>query len=147
MPHARQPLQPLTNRMTPIETDDFLRAFALGWSNRDAAAIADLFAEDADFLTLTGLWAEGRVDIEAALAAEFSGACARARLVTGRVKVRGLAVGVTLVLQRFVLSGIRHANGRDAGRIGAVLAATLVAGPQLNRRGWYVASAQFAPEG
>ena len=121
----------------------FPRAFADAWATRDARAMAGLFAADADFLTLTGHWAEGRKAIETAVAGEMAGAFARAKLVTGRVKARALAPGVAQVMQRYVLSGILHADGTDAGRVGAVLSAVLVEGPE----GWRVAAAQFTAEG
>lgn len=128
--------------MSLASPDDFARAFANAWSTRDARAIAALFAEDADFLTLTGAWAEGRKAITETLTGELLGAFARAKLVTGRGKRRDLAPGAAQVMQRYVLSGIVDAGGRDAGRIGAVLSATLVGGPQ----GWQVVSAQFTAE-
>ncbi len=120
----------------------FPRAFADAWAARDARAMAALFAADADFLTLTGHWAEGKKAIEAAVAAEMAGAFARAKLVTGRARARALAPGVAHVMQRFVLSGILHADGTDAGRVGAILSATLVEAPG----GWQVAAAQFTAE-
>jgi uncharacterized protein (TIGR02246 family) len=121
----------------------FPRAFADAWAARDARAMAALFAADADFLTLTGHWAEGRKAIAGTVAGEMAGAFARAKLVTGRTKARGLAPGVAQVMQRYVLSGILNADGSDAGRIGAILSATLVEGAE----GWQVAAAQFAAEG
>ncbi|WP_372841037.1 SgcJ/EcaC family oxidoreductase [Phaeovulum sp.] len=121
---------------------DLARAFAAVWAARDAEALAALFAEDGDFISLTGGAAEGRAAIAELVAAEFAGAFARARLVTGRVRVRPLGPHAAVVLQRFVLSGLVHADGSDAGRLGTVLAATLAATPQ----GWLVVAAQFVPE-
>ena len=117
----------------------FPRAFAGLWTAQDAKGLADLFAPDGDFLTLTGDWAEGREAIARALKGEFAGAFARAKLVTGRVKLRALGPHVAVVMQRFVLSGLRHADGSDAGRVGAVLSATLVVAGD----GWQVASASL----
>lgn len=129
--------------MTIPDPAGFPRAFADAWSARDARAIAALFAEDADFLTLTGHWAEGRKAITETLAGELAGAFARAKLVTGRSKGRAISPGVAHVMQRFVLSGILNADGHDAGRIGAVLSAVLTA----TDGGWTVAAAQFTAEG
>ncbi|MGB7319979.1 MAG: SgcJ/EcaC family oxidoreductase [Albidovulum sp.] len=128
--------------MTLASPDDFARAFANAWSSRDARAMAALFVKDADFLTLTGVWAEGEKAITATLAGEMAGAFARAKLVTGRGKIRTLAPGVAQIMQRYVLSGIVHADGTDAGRVGAVLSAVLLSGPG----GWQVAVAQFTAE-
>lgn len=129
--------------MTLPAPDAFPRAFANAWSARDVTAIAGLFAEDADFLSLTGHWAEGRKAIGEVLAGEMAGAFARAKLVTGRTKLRPLGPGAAQVMQRYVLSGILNPDGSDAGRVGAILSAVLVEGPQ----GWTVAAAQFTAEG
>lgn len=130
--------------MTLLSTPaDLPRAFALAWSARDARALAGFFAADADFLSLTGAAAEGVDEITEVLAGELAGAFARARLVTGKTKLRPLGPHAAVLLQRFVLTGIVHADGSDAGRIGAVLAATLVA----NGAGWEIVAAQFVAEG
>ena len=126
-----------------LATPDLLpRAFAAAWAVRDADRIAALFAEDADLLSLTGHWAEGRKEIAETFAGELAGAFQRAKLVTGKAKLRDLAPGVTQVMQRFVLSGILNPDGSDAGRVGAILSAVLVQGPG----GWSVAAAQFTAE-
>lgn len=118
------------------------RAFAAAWAVRDAERIADLFAGDADLLSLTGHWAEGRKEIAETFAGELAGAFQRAKLVTGKAKLRELSPGVAHLMQRFVLSGILNADGSDAGRVGAILSAVLVEGPG----GWAVAAAQFTAE-
>jgi uncharacterized protein (TIGR02246 family) len=119
--------------------DDFPRQFGVLWGARDAEGLAALMAEDADMLGLTGLWAEGRKDIIALLKAELSGAFARSRLVTGKCKLRPLGPGAAVLHQRFVLSGVVDDQGRDLGRIGALLTATLVARPG----GWHAVALQF----
>ncbi|MGP3695676.1 SgcJ/EcaC family oxidoreductase [Rhodobacter sp. NSM] len=113
--------------MNAQSPEDFARRFATLWAARDAEALAELMAPDATMLTLTGLWCEGRKEILAALSAELSGAFARSRLVTGKTDLRPLGPGASLVHQRFVLSGLVDAEGRDAGRIGAMLTAVLLA--------------------
>ena len=109
-----------------MTTDEFPRRFAALWGARDAEGLAGLLAEDATMLTLTGLWCDGRTEILAAFRAELAGAFARSRLVTGKLDQRPLGPGATLLHQRFVLSGLVTAEGRDAGRIGAVLTAVLI---------------------
>ncbi|GHC11384.1 hypothetical protein GCM10007291_05100 [Gemmobacter nanjingensis] len=133
--------------MTKAETttaDDFARAFARAWTAQDAKALADLMAEDGDLVSLTGRWAEGRKDIATTFAAEFAGTLARARLVTGRAKLRQLGPQIAVLHQRFVLSGLIDPQGADLGRVGVVLVATLIITPQ----GWRAAALQFcAAEG
>ncbi len=127
-----------------LERPDALpRAFARDWGAHDARALAALFAEDADFLSLTGGVAEGRTEIAELLAGELAGAFSRARLVTGKTKLRPVGPEACVLIQRFVLSGIVHEDGTDAGRIGAVLAATMGLGPE----GWEIVAAQFVVEG
>ncbi|MGL4279133.1 MAG: SgcJ/EcaC family oxidoreductase [Albidovulum sp.] len=128
--------------MTIASPDQLPRSFAAAWAVRDADRIAALFAEDADLLSLTGHWAEGRKEIAETFAAELAGAFQRAKLVTGKAKLRDLAPGVTQVMQRFVLSGILNPDGSDAGRVGAILSAVMVQGPG----GWSIAAAQFTAE-
>lgn len=121
----------------------FPRAFTEAWSARDAGAMALLFAEDADLLSLTGHWAEGQKAIAETFRGELAGAFARAKLVTGRTKARMLMPGTCHITQRYVLSGILNPDGRDAGRIGVFLTAALV----QSGEGWTVAAAQFTVEG
>lgn len=128
--------------MTLPAPDALTRAISHAFGTRDAAGFAALFAEDAEFLSLTGAAAEGRAAIEAVVAGEFAGAFARARLVTGRLRVRPVVPGVAVVMQRFVLSGLVHADGSDAGRVGALLCATLAETPE----GWQVVVATFTAE-
>ncbi|MAQ38405.1 DUF4440 domain-containing protein [Thioclava sediminum] len=126
-----------------FETPDALpRAFAKAWGARDAQALAGFFAEDADFISLTGGIASGRTQIAELFAGELAGAFSRARLVTGKAKSRAVGAEAAVVLQRFVLTGIITENGADAGRIGCTLAATL----GLTPAGWEIVAAQFVVE-
>jgi uncharacterized protein (TIGR02246 family) len=119
--------------------EDFSALFAAAWLRRDAAALANLAAEDADMLTLSGLWCEGRPAIESALASELAGTFAHARLVTGRTRLRPLGPGAAVLSQRFVLSGLIDAEGRNIGHLGTVLSAVLVA----RADGWQAMTLQF----
>jgi len=119
--------------------DGFSRRFMLAWGGRDAAALAALCAEDAEMLTITGRWCEGRQRIQDVLQAELDGAFAQSRLVTGKGRLRPLGPGAAVLTQRFVLSGVLDAEGRDAGRVGAVLSAVLLA----RTEGWQAATLHF----
>lgn len=120
--------------------ETYIRRFAALWGARDGTGLALMMAEDADVLSLSGLFCEGREAIAEAFRAEFAGTFARARLVTGRTKLRPLGPGACILHQRFVLSGLTDAAGRDLGRIGALLTAVLVA----RAGGWHAASLTFA---
>lgn len=126
--------------MIPTKAEEFPRAFAQSWIARDAARLAALLTEDADVLSLTSGWAEGRRAIEALFASELVGAFSQSRLVTGKTGLRPLGPGAAVLHQRFVLSGIVDEAGRDTGRIGAMLTAVLVA----KAGGWQAISLQFS---
>ncbi len=128
--------------MSIADPQELPRAFASAWGARDARALAELFAADADFLSLTGGIAEGATEIAELFAGELAGAFARARLVTGKTKLRPVGAEVVVLTQRFVLSGLIHEDGSDAGRIGAILSATL----GRTAEGWEIVAAQFVPE-
>lgn len=106
--------------------DDFPRSFVAAWAARDAAALAGLCADDGEMLTITGLWCMGRQRIADVLQAELAGAFSRSRLVTGKGRLRPLGPGAAVLTQRFVLSGIVHAEGGDAGQVSAILMAILL---------------------
>ncbi|HSF63541.1 MAG TPA: nuclear transport factor 2 family protein [Paracoccaceae bacterium] len=119
--------------------EDWARAFATAWGAADAAALTALMTPEAAMLGLTGGWAEGRGAVLKMLAAERAGVMARARLVTGRARLRPL-VGVTVLHQRFVLSGLVDATGQEMPRMTVHLTAVLVPGDA----GWQADSLTFA---
>ena len=125
--------------MTLRSAEEFPRRFAALWAARDAAGIAELTDENAEFLSLTGGWAEGRQAIEALLRDELAGSFSRSRLVTGKTRLRPLGPGASVLHQRFVLSGLVDADGRDLGRLAAMLTAVLTA----RNNGWQAVSLQF----
>jgi uncharacterized protein (TIGR02246 family) len=125
--------------MTLKSAENFPRNFATLWGARDVDGLAALLVDDAEMLSLTGGWAEGRKAISALLKAELSGTFSRSRLVTGKTRLRPLGPGAAVLHQRFVLSGIIDAEGHDLGRIGAMLIAVLTAREQ----GWMAVSLQF----
>lgn len=120
--------------------EDFIRNFTALWGQRDTVALAALAVVDAEMMTLTGVWCEGRPAIETALAAEFAGSFSRSRLVTGKTRLRALGPGAAVLHQRFVLSGLTDEAGRDMGRLGAVLSAVLTA----RTEGWQAVTMHFS---
>ncbi|MBI1170647.1 DUF4440 domain-containing protein [bacterium] len=109
--------------MTP---EDFAKAFASAFGRQDAAGLAALLAPDAEVLTLTGAVVTGSKAAEAAFAAEFAGIFAASRLVTGKMRLRDIAAGATILSQRFVVSGARDEAKAELPRIGTLMTAVLV---------------------
>ena len=123
--------------------EDFAKRFAAAFGRQDAAELAQLLAEDADVLTLTGAVAETAAEAEAAFAGEFAGIFAMARLVSGKHRLRVLGPGGAVVTQRFVVSGARDDQGAEMPRFGAVLTAVLTA----RSTGWQTVSLTFSATG
>jgi uncharacterized protein (TIGR02246 family) len=71
---------------------------------RDGAAIGTLFADDADFVNVVGIWWEDRAAIAKAHGDALGSFFAGTRLTIGRVKVRHLG-DVAVVHARARLSG------------------------------------------
>lgn len=126
--------------MTLATAEGFPRAFAAAWGARDSAALARLLVEDGDMLSLTGGWAEGRRAAESLFRDELAGAFSQSRLVTGKNRLRPLGPGAAVLQQRYVLSGLVDEQGRDTGRIAAILIAILVA----RAGGWQAMTLQFS---
>ncbi|MFN3971903.1 MAG: hypothetical protein ACK4L4_11080 [Gemmobacter sp.] len=57
---------------------DFARTFAAAWVAAEAETLTRLTTPDAEMLTLTGLWCEGRAALLAAAETERMGTLARA---------------------------------------------------------------------
>lgn len=126
--------------MTVTSAEDFPRVLASLFAAQDAAGLADLLAEDAQVLTLTAAWAEGRAEAAAAFAAEFAGIFAAARLVSGKTQLRPLGPGAAVLHQRFVVTGALQAPGVEMPRFPAMLSAVLVA----RSGGWQAVSFGFS---
>lgn len=119
--------------------EDWARAFATAWGAGNATALTALMTPEAAMLGLTGGWAEGRDAVLKMLAAERAGVMVRARLVTGRARLRPLGP-VVLLHQRFVLSGLVDAGGQEMPRISLHLTAVLTPAEP----GWQAESLTFA---
>ena len=119
------------------DPDAFVPAFAAAWAARDGAALAALFAPDADFVNVVGIWWEDRAAIERAHAYALGSFFAGTRLVPGRVKVRDLG-GVAVVHARIALTGQRAPDGSRAGARTTILTFVL----HRAEGGWQAVSAQ-----
>lgn len=123
--------------------EDFAKRFASAFGRQDAADLAQMLADDADVLTLTGAVVETAAEAEVAFAGEFAGIFAVARLVSGKHRLRVLGPGGAVVTQRFVVSGARDDQGAELPRFGAVLTAVLTA----RSTGWQAVSMTFSATG
>ena len=125
---------------TPVSSpEEVPRAFVRAWMARDAAALAALFAPDADFVNVVGLWWEDRAAIEAAHDYGLRVIFAQSRLTLGRVKCRMLGEAAAVVQARMRLTGQSAPPGGTApGPRATILTFVCERGP----RGWLCVAAQ-----
>jgi len=121
----------------PRRPEDIPAAFAAAWMARDATGLAALFAEDADFVNVVGLWWHDRAAIERAHAYGLATFFAESTLIPGVIRCRLLG-DVAVVSCRFTLTGQRLPDGAVAGARRTIL--TFVARAQ--GQGWQVVAAQ-----
>ena len=100
--------------MSLATPEEMPAAFAAAWMARDAKALAALFAGDADFVNVVGIWWEDRAAIEEAHAYGLSTFFRNSRLSVGRVKARKLGEAAAVVHARTILSGQMSAEGSVA---------------------------------
>lgn len=123
--------------MTLARPEDFPHRFAEAWAARDAAALAALFAGDADFVNVVGLWWEDRAAIERAHHYGLTRIFAQSRLSVGRVKLRDLG-DTAVVHARLSLSGQTAPDGSPAQPRRTILTAVL----ERRDEGWLCVAAQ-----
>ncbi|WP_308915941.1 SgcJ/EcaC family oxidoreductase [Jannaschia sp. LMIT008] len=119
------------------DPDAFVPAFVAAWMARDGDALAALFAPDADFVNVVGIWWEDRADIARAHSYALRSFFAETRLVPGRVKVRDLG-DVAVIHARMALTGQRLPDGGRAGARTTILSFVL----ERTSGGWQAVSAQ-----
>ena len=92
------------------DPDAMPHAFRDAWMARDADALAALFAPDADFVNVTGLWWQNRAAIRDAHHYGLTTFFAKSTLRVGRIKVRTLGQ-TALVHARLTLIGQTDTDG------------------------------------
>lgn len=112
--------------------------FVAAWNRHDADELASLFAEDASFINVTGLWWTNRERIRAAHAYGFERIFGSSSARVGRTEVRELSPDLAVVTARLHVVGQVDPQGMSVGPRTTVM--TMV----VERRGgvWVVLSAQ-----
>lgn len=118
--------------------DQFVKAFVSAWMARDGKALSALFAEDADFVNVTGIWWEDRAAIARAHQYALDSFFSETRLIPGRVKVRSLGRDHVLVHLRARLTGQKTPSGARADDRTTILSFVL----ERRAAGWIAVSAQ-----
>ncbi len=120
------------------EAERLARAFLAAWSSHDAAALGALFAPDADFVNVTGLWWHGAERIARVHGVAFQTWFAGAVLTEERLETRGLGAEAALARVRARMEGQRAPDGSLAQPRRTMLLLACREGPE----GWRIAAAQ-----
>ncbi|SHH84760.1 SgcJ/EcaC family oxidoreductase [Marivita hallyeonensis] len=124
--------------LTVTNPADFPHAFAEAWHSRDGHRIAALFAEDADFVNVTGLWWRNRAAIAKAHDYALKSFFAETVLKPGTITTRTLGDDHAVVHCRFHLSGQTAPDGSAAGDRKTILVFVL----RRTDTGWHAVTAQ-----
>jgi uncharacterized protein (TIGR02246 family) len=118
------------------------KAVAVGlvvdWNNHDMKSFAELFAEDADFVNVIGLWWRGRPEIQKEHEALHATRMRNSNLIAAETAIRLLRPDVAVIHVRWQLTGDTGIDGVTLPpRQGVLSFVTVRAGSK-----WLIASAQ-----
>lgn len=115
----REMLSPMSEQHPGLNApEQIAEEFARAWNAADAAALAALFAEDADFVNVVGLWWEDRDSIRAAHDYGFHRIFPDSHMQVSGVKVRRLGEQAAMVHTRWRLSGQSLHSTQDGATSG-----------------------------
>lgn len=87
------------------EVTQVVHAFSESWNRHDMNAFAELFAPDAEFVNVVGLWWKGREEIRKAHEFTHATMFRNSRLTISSVSVRFPAESIAIARSRWVLEG------------------------------------------
>jgi uncharacterized protein (TIGR02246 family) len=85
--------------------EEVVRAFAEHWNQHDMEAFARLFAEDAEFVNVVGMWWTGREEIKRAHETTHASIFKKSHLKIDEIKVRFVRPEVAVARSRWELTG------------------------------------------
>ncbi|AXH95567.1 SgcJ/EcaC family oxidoreductase [Ornithinimicrobium avium] len=121
------------------EPEQVGRAFAEAWADRDARALAGLFAQDADFVNVVGLWWRSRDRIEQAHAYGFERIFGASTMTVRAPRTRRLGTSAAVVHVSWAITGQVRPDGSAAGPRAGIFLFVLERGPDGR---WLVVAAQ-----
>lgn len=126
----------MSNRIA--ETTAVVHAFADCWNRHDMNQFAELFADDAEFVNVVGLWWRGREEIKRAHEFTHATMFKHSRLTITDVKVRFPAAHIAIARARWVLEGhVSPAGAALPARSGLLLNVL-----SLTPTGWVIIDSQ-----
>ncbi len=118
--------------------EDIPKIFESAWNARDAHTLASIFAEDADFVNVVGLWWHNRTDIERSHDYGLKKIFKDSELTARGVKIRKLGETVAIIHVRWKLTGQTAKSDEKLDQRNTVM--MFVAERRNNK--WRVVSAQ-----
>jgi uncharacterized protein (TIGR02246 family) len=115
-----------------------VQAFADCWNRHDMKAFAGLFAPDAEFVNVVGLWWRGRVEIEKAHEYTHATMFRNSRLTIADVSVRFPVESMAIARSRWVLEGHVSPEGAPLPARNGILLNVLSRTPA----GWLIIDSQ-----
>ncbi len=122
----------------PITPEEVPRLFAEAWNAKDADALAGLFAQDADFVNVVGLWWQTKADIKRAHAYGLRSFFVNSQLLARRIKVRQIGNSAAIVHVHWKLTGQTGPAGEALDPRHSVMVFVL----ERSDKGWIVLAAQ-----
>ena len=102
-----------------------VNAFAQTWNRHDMDAFAELFAEDAEFVNVVGIWWKGRAEIKGAHEFTHRTIFKTSRLSIQESAVRFPTAGIAISRSRWTLEGHVSAEGDPLPPRNGILVNTL----------------------
>ena len=118
--------------------EDIPATFIEAWNRHDMAALAGLFAEDAHFVNVVGMWWTSRVEIEAAHAATHATMFKDSRLTGTLAALTPLTAEVVALHVTWKLEGQIEPDGSRGGTRRGILLFVATGEPE----GWRIRVAQ-----
>ncbi|MBZ9697360.1 SgcJ/EcaC family oxidoreductase [Mesorhizobium sp. CO1-1-9] len=118
--------------------EDVATAFADAWNRHDMNDFAALFADDANFVNVVGMWWKNRTEIERAHRATHETMFRDSRLKGVVSSVVELSSGIASVHYSWILTGASAPDGSSAGKREGILLLVL----KEEQSGWRIKVAQ-----
>jgi uncharacterized protein (TIGR02246 family) len=124
--------------MSATRPEELATLFASAWNAHDVPALADLFAEDADFVNVVGIWWRDRRSIEEAHAFAHRTFFRSSHLAVDEVAVKQLGPDIATVHVRWTLAGQEEPDGS----VGKPRQGILLLVASHGSEGWRIRTAQ-----
>lgn len=128
--------------MNTSSPKSIVTGFQQAWNAHDAAALAELFVDDADFVNVTGLWWTNKQRIYQAHAFGFEHIFGHSTMTVGRTEIRMLGSDHAVVHARVIVTGQHAPDGQPADDRRTIFSFVVARVQDARGTRWKVVSAQ-----